>query len=222
VLGPLNERQQGIVESIREQSLRLEHQIDKLVNLGHIDSNQYGQDLERFDLVELLRQSVAPFEVTAKDRAIALSVHLPDGERAIEGDRADLKRAVQALVENAIKFTRDGGEVSVSLADIGETGLRVEVADDGVGIEPRYHGRIFEKFFQVEDPLTRHHGGSGLGLFFVKNIVEAHGSQVRVDSRLGEGARISFELSRAEPAAAGGASAAAGTPQSAFPNTDRG
>jgi two-component system phosphate regulon sensor histidine kinase PhoR len=218
VLGELNERQHGVIETIREQSLRLEHQIDKLVNLGHIDSSEYGQDLERLDLVEVLRQAIAAFEVTAKDREIALEVRLPAGERPVHGDRADLKRALQALVENAIKFTRDGGRVAVGLTDLPADRVRIEVRDDGVGIEPRYHGRIFEKFFQVEDPLTRHHGGSGLGLFFVKNIVEAHGSQVAVDSRLGAGACFSFELSCAAPTTAttdGGR--AAETPQSAFP-----
>ncbi|MDA1221807.1 MAG: ATP-binding protein [Planctomycetota bacterium] len=194
MLGGLEERQQTVVESIREQSLRLEHQIDKLVNLGHIDAEEYSQDLDAIDAVEVVRQALGGFEVTARDRAITLRASLPDGTRIVRADRSDLRRAVQALVENALKFTRDGGSVAVTLQDSEPGRVEIAVADDGVGIEPRYQGRIFEKFFQVEDPLTRHHGGSGLGLFFVKNIVEAHGASVRVDSALGHGARFSFEL----------------------------
>ncbi|MGA0869060.1 MAG: sensor histidine kinase [Planctomycetota bacterium] len=194
MLGGLEDRQQQVVESIREQSLRLEHQIDKLVNLGHIDSEEYSQDLEAIDVVDVVRQALGGFEVTARDRAITLLAALPDAPRVARIDRSEVRRAVQALVENALKFTRDGGHVTVTVQDTNAEQLEIAVRDDGVGIEPRYHGRIFEKFFQVEDPLTRHHGGSGLGLFFVKNIVEAHGAAVRVESDLGRGARFSFEL----------------------------
>ena len=194
-LGPLTDKQVRVVESMREQSLRLEHQIDKLINLGHIESNEYGQDLEVFDLGELIVHATAPFEQPAKDRSIELEVCLPDTEQRIEGDRADLRRAVQALVENAVKFTPDGGKVWVETSSETDS-IEVIVRDNGVGIDPRYHRRIFEKFFQVEDPLTRHHGGSGLGLFFVQGIVDAHGSAVKVSSKLGNGTKFSFTIPR--------------------------
>ncbi len=198
-LGSMTEQQVRVVESIREQSLRLEHQIDKLINLGHIESNEYGQDLEFFDVSELIRQATVPFEQLAKDRSIELDVQVLGGERMVEGDRADLRRAVQALVENAIKFSPDHGKVLVEVMDAGPGTVEINVSDNGVGIDPRYHRRIFEKFFQVEDPLTRHHGGSGLGLFFVRSIVDAHGSSVQVQSRLGAGAKFSFVLQQTAP-----------------------
>lgn len=192
-LGELSEKQQRVMESIREQSLRLEHQIDKLINLGHIESNEYGQDLEVFDLNELVQQAAAPFELPADDRSIKLNVHLSSSPMLVRGDRADLRRAAQALIENALKFTGDDGVVDV---DVGSVGDQVElvVRDSGIGIDPRYHQRILEKFFQVEDPLTRHHGGAGLGLFFVRGITDAHGSEIKVESDLGHGAKFSFKL----------------------------
>ena len=78
-------------------------------------------------------------------------------------------------------------------------GVRIAVRDQGIGVHPRYQRRIFEKFFQVEDPLTRHHGGAGLGLFVASQILEAHGSRIEVVSELGEGAEFSFSLTTVEP-----------------------
>jgi PAS domain S-box-containing protein len=192
-LGGLSERQQRVCESIREQSVRLEHQIDKLINLGNLESADYGQDREVIPLVEFTAGLLAPFEQPARDRRIDLSFEVVAGDHSLFADRADLRRACQALIENSVKFARDGGRVEVSIEREGD-GLQFRVRDDGIGIDPRYHRRIFEKFFQVEDPLTRHHGGAGLGLFVARGIVEAHGSRIEVSSQLGRGADFSFGL----------------------------
>ncbi|MEO6598137.1 MAG: ATP-binding protein [Planctomycetota bacterium] len=193
-LGVLSERQQRACDSIREQSVRLEHQIDKLINLGNLESADYGQDRAAIPAAEFAAGLLAPFEQPARDRQIDLELELAPTEHMLFADRADLRRACQALVENAVKFARDGGRVRVRLEEMGDDQLRFGVADDGIGIDPRYHRRIFEKFFQVEAPLTRHHGGAGLGLFVARGIVEAHGSRIEVSSQLGRGADFSFVL----------------------------
>ncbi len=77
----------------------------------------------------------------------------------------------------------------------GENGVEISVLDTGIGIDPRYHKVIFEKFMQIENPLTRRYGGSGLGLPFAAQIVEAHGSAIRLESTLDKGSKFSFELS---------------------------
>jgi PAS domain S-box-containing protein len=192
-LGGLTERQQRVIESIREQSLRLEHQIDKLINLGHLESNDYAQDRDACALQDFCSGLVAPFEQPAKDRGIRLGFDCKVADVVLWADRADLRRACQALIENAVKFTPDGGAVQVLVERRGGE-VRFVVRDTGIGIDPRYHRRIFEKFFQVEDPLTRHHGGAGLGLFVAKGIVESHGSRIEVQSQLGRGAEFSFAL----------------------------
>ena len=199
-LGALTERQSRVCDSIREQSVRLEHQIDKLINLGNLESADYGQDREVIPVAEFVAGLLAPFEQPARDRHIQLSFHMDPNEECLFADRADLRRACQALVENAVKFARDGGRVEVAIEPDG-SGLRFRVRDDGIGIDPRYHRRIFEKFFQVEDPLTRHHGGAGLGLFVARGIVEAHGSRIEVSSQLGRGADFTFALPIHRPAA---------------------
>ena len=193
-LGPLSEHQTRAICSIREQSVRLEHQIDKLINLGNIDSNDYAQDPEVLSVVDLVAGAVAPFEQVASDSGVELLVNDSDvSEHAIEADRTDIKRALKSLVENAVKFTSEGGSVTVSAA-VSDNMVEFTVNDSGIGINPRYHRRIFEKFFQVEDPLTRHHGGAGLGLFVAQGILEAHGSKIEVESDLGSGAVFRFSL----------------------------
>jgi signal transduction histidine kinase len=199
-LGTLTERQQRVCESIREQSLRLEHQIDKLINLGNLESADYGQDREVITVADFAAGLLAPFEQSTRDRRIELTFHEDSTEHRLFADRADLRRACQALVENAVKFTPDGGHVAVRI-ETTEDGVRFGVRDDGIGIDPRYQRRIFEKFFQVEDPLTRHHGGAGLGLFVARGIVEAHGSRIEVSSQLGQGADFTFALPVYRPAA---------------------
>jgi PAS domain S-box-containing protein len=192
-LGDLNERQSRVCDSIKEQSLRLEHQIDKLINLGNLESEDYGKDREVVDLQDFLAGLLLPFEQPARDRQIELSMSCEVTEGDLFADRSDLRRACQALIENAVKFAKEGGVVEVRVAAEAD-GLRFGVRDDGIGVDPRYHRRIFEKFFQVEDPLTRHHGGAGLGLFVASGIVEAHGSRLEVSSQLGKGADFSFML----------------------------
>jgi two-component system phosphate regulon sensor histidine kinase PhoR len=192
-LGALEPRQREVVESIREQSVRLEHQIDKLVNLGFLESQEYGRDLQTFDVVEMVRTAVTPLLQPAREKSLALSVEVPDRPVEVQADRSDLRRALQGLLENAIKFTPPGGTVRV-FATLDGLEVALGVADTGIGIEPRYQRRIFEKFFQVEDPLTRHHGGAGLGLFVAQGIVAAHGSRIEVASELGRGAKFTFRL----------------------------
>jgi PAS domain S-box-containing protein len=206
-LGGLTDRQQRVCESIREQSIRLEHQIDKLINLGNLESADYGRDREVIPVAEFAAGMLAPFEQPARDRRIELTFRCESSEAHLYADRADLRRACQALIENAVKFARDGGRVEACIEASGDS-LRFRVRDDGIGIDPRYHRRIFEKFFQVEDPLTRHHGGAGLGLFVARGIVEAHGSRIEVSSQLGQGADFSFALPLHHQAAAVATSAA--------------
>jgi PAS domain S-box-containing protein len=199
-LGELTERQHRVCESIREQSVRLEHQIDKLINLGNLESADYGQDREVIPVAEFAAGLLAPFEQSTRDRRIELTFQVDETEHRLFADRADLRRACQALVENAVKFTADGGHVAVRI-EASSDGVLFGVRDDGIGIDPRYQRRIFEKFFQVEDPLTRHHGGAGLGLFVARGIIEAHGSRIEVSSKLGQGADFTFALPVYRPAA---------------------
>ncbi|MCA8971009.1 MAG: hypothetical protein KDC95_14550, partial [Planctomycetes bacterium] len=190
-----NERQQRVTDSIREQTQRLEYEVDKLICLGRIESGDFALDREPLHVDELLSKVTAPFVAIARDRGIEFTITEPPERVLVLADREDLRRAVRALVENAIKFTPDGGEVKIRTT-LEDDNVAIYVSDNGPGIDPRLQRRIFEKFFQVEDPLTRQHGGAGLGLHVALAVAKAHGGTIDVASRLGSGATFRIRIPR--------------------------
>jgi signal transduction histidine kinase len=125
--------------------------------------------------------------------SIALTTEVPPELPQIMGDEESLKLLLLHLVDNAIKFSPNGGRMTIRLRDEGRE-LYGEVADTGIGIAPEHHDKIFERFFQVDSSTTRAYGGSGLGLTICRHIVEAHGGQIGVRSALGRGSTFFFTL----------------------------
>jgi len=116
----------------------------------------------------------------------------------ISADREKVRVILDNLIANAIKFTPSGGRVRVALRGQ-DDGIEVEVIDTGVGIPPEELELIFDRFYQVEDPLTRRHGGMGLGLTIVKGLVDLHGGTVSVESVPGRGSRFVIVLPASVP-----------------------
>ena len=113
----------------------------------------------------------------------------------IRADQEKLYLVLAHLLSNAIKFTPEGGRITVRAERFTEDGrdhVRCSVADTGMGIPPKEMQRIFHRFYQVEDSLTRAHGGIGLGLSVVKSMVELHGGRVSAESGVGKGSTFSF------------------------------
>jgi signal transduction histidine kinase len=113
------------------------------------------------------------------------------------GDRDRLRQLLANLVENAVRYTPPPGEIVVSVRRRGER-AELAVADTGIGIAPEHHERIFERFYRVDAARTRSVGGTGLGLAIVRQIAEAHGGTVRLDSTPGRGSEFVIELPIAE------------------------
>lgn len=198
VLGALNTKQKRVSDAIREQTQRLEYEVDKLISLGRIESGDFALDREPVQLQELLDKVVLPFVSVARDREIEFEVAPVPARICLDADREDLRRAVRALVENAVKFTPDGGRVEIS-SEVDEDAVTIHVRDNGPGIHGKHHRRIFEKFFQVEDPLTRQHGGAGLGLHVAQAVAKAHGGCLELSSELGQGSDFRIRLPRVMP-----------------------
>jgi signal transduction histidine kinase len=130
----------------------------------------------------------------ARDRALSMEIKIPAGLPQVCADPEKIVRVLVNLIGNAIKFTPKGGRIEVSACDMTDGWVTVSVRDNGEGIPPEDHDRIFEKFGQV----TTRHGGremsTGLGLAFCRLAVEAHGGRIGVESRPAEGALFYFTL----------------------------
>ena len=113
--------------------------------------------------------------------------------RRVLGDKERLKQVITNLIDNAIKYNRPNGHITIRWESTDGT-VQISVRDTGVGIPPEHIARIFERFYRVDKERSREAGGTGLGLAIVKHIVEAHGSTVDVRSEVGKGSTFSFVL----------------------------
>jgi signal transduction histidine kinase len=178
------------LEGIARQERRLTDMCENLLDLARLKETEAPD--EEVSLLEVARSLVAELEPRAGERGVALELDCEDGEARTRGDKGRLGQVLQNLVDNAIKFSEDGGTVTVRLkSDDDEISLSVE--DDGCGIPAEDLPRLFEPFYQV--PRTAHAGqGSGLGLAIVKAIVESHGGDIDVDSEEERGTRFTVRL----------------------------
>jgi signal transduction histidine kinase len=172
----------------------MEHLINDLLDVARIDAGTFVVDKTPTDLPILLRDAVEQHSPLAANKGIRLQMTAP-ADLLIEADRHRLMQVMANLIGNAIKFTPEGGVISVS-CDRGEAGARVVVADSGPGIEAESLPHVFDRFYQTD----AHSGGAGLGLTIAKGIVDAHGGSIGVDSQPGQGARFWFELPTRRPA----------------------
>jgi two-component system sensor histidine kinase SenX3 len=171
---------------------RLGRIIDDLLDLSRIESNESPQKV-LVPIAALISQATDPLRAAAEASGVTLSVAQPLPPVAIPGDRRDLSSAVANLVDNAIKYSEAGGEVTVSAQDCGPR-IEVSVSDTGVGIPARDLERIFERFYRVDRARSRATGGTGLGLSIVRHVAANHGGSVTVRSVEGEGSTFVLEL----------------------------
>jgi len=181
-----------VIGSMLEEADRLARLVDALLTLSRADAGRIPLRPERIDLAELAREVTMHLGVLAEEKKQTLRLEA-NGPLEVNVDRTVLRQAVVNLVDNAIKYTPEGGHVSVRVATTA-LGLAVEVKDDGPGIPAEALPRVFERFYRVDKARSRELGGTGLGLAIVKHLVIAHGGELRIESALGRGTRVRFTL----------------------------
>ncbi|MGQ9599298.1 MAG: ATP-binding protein [Anaerolineae bacterium] len=190
-LGELEEPQKGALEVILERSLVLRDLVEQITALWGAGARAPVREL--VDLTELVEAASTDFKALAERSGLTLSTEIEFPVPPIYGEVGQLRKVIDNLVANALKFTPTGGQVTIRLGYADGQAV-LQVADTGIGIAPEHHERIFERFYQVDGTTRRRYGGSGLGLAVVKEITEAHGGAVMVQSRLGQGSTFTVTL----------------------------
>jgi two-component system, OmpR family, phosphate regulon sensor histidine kinase PhoR len=177
------ERFLGIMHT---QATRMARLIDDLLSLSRVELSAHVRPDTLVDIVPIIRQVVDGLEPLARERQVEIDIDLPEAPVSIAGDREELLRLFENLVENALKYGASGGKVIVSLNSVtsgeGAPEIRVMVRDFGPGIAPEHLPRLTERFYRVDVGDSRAQGGTGLGLSLVKHIVNRHRGRLLIES----------------------------------------
>jgi signal transduction histidine kinase len=193
----LSERQIQCLHNSLESCQELNEMISGLLDIYRMEEGNMQLNLETAALESLIDESIQQFFIRAAEKQITIAYDRADQEYSISVDRRLLKRVFANLMNNAIRHTPTGGKINISVESDQENGsLRIEIRDNGIGLAPEYHQRVFDKFEQVKRIKPGNAvSASGLGLAFCKLAVEAHGGKIWVESDgAGTGASFKFSL----------------------------
>ena len=180
------------LEQINFQGNRLERLINDMLQLARAQAGTMNLVLQRVPLVAVIHESISAYAPVAKAKSIELSSESLPTEASVIADREALQTIVNNLIGNAVRYTPEGGHITVNLFQQ-EKHWVFQVVDDGIGIPEEDQKRIFERFYRVEKARDSTRGGTGLGLAIVKNLVRAMGGEIRLKSQAGKGS--TFEVS---------------------------
>jgi two-component system phosphate regulon sensor histidine kinase PhoR len=189
------------------QASRMARLIDDLLSLSRVELSAHVRPDTCVDLVPIIRQVADGLEPLARERQVEIRIELPEPPVMIAGDREELLRLFENLIENALKYGASGGKVIVSLAEAfcadGSPEIRVMVRDFGPGIAPEHLPRLTERFYRVDVGDSRAQGGTGLGLSLVKHILNRHRGRLLIESVPKNGATFTACLPHPKPPQAG-------------------
>ncbi len=191
-VAPLDPERHGFLEVVARSSDRLLRLVDDLLLAARLQSGQLKLTLEEVDIVEICEQATLEMRARAEQKNVRLSC-TGQGPITVRGDRRRLLQLLDNLISNGIKFTPGGGDVDTRVAHAGES-VSVEVLDTGIGIEPGEEERVFERFYRSPGAVSAQVQGTGLGLFIVRAVAEAHGGRISAARRAGGGSVFRLEL----------------------------
>jgi len=194
--GPLTDDQKEHLRVVIEKTDVVTRLVSDIMFLQQAD--RLPGKKQPVSLIKLARRALKGCAATAEQARLALVEDFPDELPPVGGDEGRLLQVFDNLLGNAIKFSSEGGRVTVAIKDLGPV-AQVSVSDQGIGIPKDQQERVFERFYQVDGSARRRFGGTGLGLTIVKRIVEAHGGKVWVESEPGKGSAFYFTVPKFQP-----------------------
>jgi signal transduction histidine kinase/DNA-binding response OmpR family regulator len=196
-LGTISDKQEKGLLVVQRNMERLARTINALLDFSRLDLGRVTLNIQPFHLPALVDHILLSLRSELEKKRLAVTVALDLTLPQVIGDREKISAVLENLIINAIKFTPEGGRLTVSASRLGGSPrptAELRVADTGIGIPPDQVSRIFARFHQVDASSTRRFGGVGLGLAIVKSILDAHGSPIEVDSEVGQGTAFRFTL----------------------------
>jgi signal transduction histidine kinase len=178
---------------INRNAMRLRALIEDMLNLKYLESGVPSLAQDQLDLTKAIAQAVEDVSLLAQEKRLTIKVDIADEFPTLIADRQKFDLIVINLLDNALKFTPEGGRITIS-ADVNDPWAVVSLSDTGIGIPEDKIDRVFERFFQVEDSLTRAYEGMGLGLAIVRGMVNVCGGEIHVISQPGQGSTFTFTL----------------------------
>jgi len=193
VPGEINEEQRHCLNDILDSGKHLLNLISDVLDLSKIESGKMKLRLTNFALtkvIESLKNTIMPMLVSKKQ---SLDIKVDEEFPLVRADEAKVRQVLLNLLSNSNKFTGEGGKLKIEAVRDGDW-CQVSVIDNGIGIKKDDQDRIFEPFYQLDNPLTKEKSGTGLGLAVAKQIIERHGGRIWVESEYGRGSRLTFTL----------------------------
>jgi signal transduction histidine kinase len=175
------------------QTERLGRLVEQLLDLSRLDSGEIPLHRQSVELGPLVTQVVSEIEVARADKVVAIRPRIPSDLPALDADPERVHQVLFNLVDNAVRFTPGGGEVTIS-AHRHNGSVEITVADTGVGIRPEHLPLLFERFYRVDTARSRGDGGTGIGLAIARSVVEAHGGHIHAKSEPGQGSAFTFDI----------------------------
>ncbi len=181
------EQAQRFYDIIDVEAERLEHLINDILSLSEAEQGKI-KNISRFDLSELIDEVIVLLDDQASDKKVCVYTEdsLPEC-LPVEAEADRIKQILINLIDNAIKYNKEGGKVSVTAYRLNPQRVQIVVKDNGPGIAPEAQKRIFERFYRVDTGRSRSLGGTGLGLSIVKHIAQLYGGEATVESEPGKG-----------------------------------
>jgi PAS domain S-box-containing protein len=190
------ELQTRLLRVIAEESERLAEIVNDLLLASHLDSGRLQVNIERCDPLELVEQVVQAARTHLPEN-VGVELVASDELPAVAADPGQLRQVLENLVENAIKYSPDGGVVAIAV-EKEDGAVRFSVRDEGLGIPESEHRRVFEKFYRLDPNMTRGIGGTGLGLYICRELVRMMDGRIWVDSQPGSGSTFTVEIPAAD------------------------
>ena len=188
-LGALNEQQKKAMEVVSRNSERLSHLIDSLIYLTMEKAKKIELTLVPIQIVDIIKHASSDVHPMIEKKGLTINTDLPDKLPKVKGDTDRLTEVIINLINNAIKFTPAGGEITIAAREEPEN-IHITVKDTGVGVPNDSISKFFNKFYQVDASTTRRYGGTGLGLHITKSIVDMHNGQIWAESEEEAGTTI--------------------------------